>query len=65
VGAVNQSEEKPMKKLFAAVLAALFALSSTAALAQAKKEEAKKKEETKKEETKKEQTTKKEKKGGC
>ncbi|HSD43663.1 MAG TPA: hypothetical protein VLD36_17575 [Burkholderiales bacterium] len=52
-----------MKKLFAAVFAALFALSSTAALAQAKKEEAKK-EEAKKEQTKKEQT-KKEKKGGC
>ena len=47
-----------MKKLLAAAFAALFALSSTAALAQAKKEE------TKKEETKKEQT-KKEKKGGC
>ncbi len=47
-----------MKKLFAAVCAALFALSSTAALAQDKKEPDAKKD-TKKD------PTKKEKKGGC
>jgi hypothetical protein len=52
-------QELRMKKLFAAVLATLFALSATAALAadQAKKDD--KKDTTKKE------TTKKEKKGGC
>ena len=52
-----------MKKLFAAVFAALFALSSTAALAQAKKDEAKKEQTTKGQTTK--EPTKKEKKGGC
>ena len=41
-----------MKKLFAAVLAALFALASTAALAQQKKEPDAKKTDAKKEPTK-------------
>jgi hypothetical protein len=50
----NPYQEIRMKKLFAAVFAALFALTSTVALAQAKKEEMKK-----------ETTKKKEKKGGC
>jgi hypothetical protein len=55
-----------MKKLIAAVFAALFALSSTAVLAQdAKKADAKQdaKKDTKKEPT--QTQTKKEKKGGC
>ena len=53
-----------MKKLFAAVFAALFALSTTAVLAQDKSKETDAKKDTKKETTKKEKT-KKEKKGGC
>jgi ribosomal protein L12E/L44/L45/RPP1/RPP2 len=58
-----------MKQLFAAAFAALFALTSTAALAQAKPED--KKAEAKKADTKKAETTKKDekkekaKKGGC
>lgn len=59
IGAFVQDKELRMKKLVTTIVAGLFALSATAAFAQAKKEE------TKKEETKKEQTKKKEKKGGC
>jgi ribosomal protein L12E/L44/L45/RPP1/RPP2 len=57
-----------MKQLFAAAFAALFALTSTAALAQAKPEDKKaeaKKADTKKAETKKDEKKEKAKKGGC